>query len=369
MSKRLLLLSGLAIIAVVCNHAIGWGFTAMFAWTNRYRPVAVPCFDQMGTLPYHILLSIQQLVVFSVPAFLFASGVFVAYAERASRASFGWKGVATRIKSLLVPYAIWSGVIFLSEALQGSTYTPFEYLRRFALGEATPAYYYVPLICQFYLSSPLLAPLAKTRAKLVLLVAALLQLGAVGVRYLLAYGAETPTLTLMIKMTPNWLFPLSAFFFVSGVVAGFHGVWFKQWLSQFRWGVLVAVVVLGLLAILEPQAPLQATRMEWARSLHTISSQLYAMAFILCFLAFDGIPIPSTRFVQQLGKNSYGIYLLHFTVLEVVARLIRQIIPWILAHQIIFQPLLVAMAIGVPLLFMTLVSRSPARRSYRYLFG
>ena len=46
MNKRLLMLSGLAITAVAVNHAANWGFIALFWWTDRYRAVAVPNYDQ-----------------------------------------------------------------------------------------------------------------------------------------------------------------------------------------------------------------------------------------------------------------------------------------------------------------------------------
>jgi len=364
----MLLLGGLAILGVVCHHATGWGYTAMFWWTDCYRPVTTPCFDQLGSVSYYALLSIQQLTVFSVPGFLFVSGFFVAYAARGKRASLDWKVVITRIKNLLAPYAIWSGMIFVGEALQGLTYAPIEYLDKLVFGKATPAYFYVPLICQFYLLSPLVAPIAKARGKLVLVVSALLQLGIISLGYLVVFGVKAPTLALMVRITPLWSFPKWTFFFALGVVSGFHVARFKQWLARFKRGLLVAVVVLGLLAVLEPVAIYRITGKDWS-SLRSISSNMYAVIFVLCFLAFDKIAVPGSKIIHRLGKNSLGIYLLHPRLNEFVARVIRQIAPWILAHQVIFQPLLVLMGIGIPLLFMTAVSKSPARKYFRYLFG
>jgi peptidoglycan/LPS O-acetylase OafA/YrhL len=368
--KRLLLLNGLAILAVVCNHAAAWGYTAMFWWADRYRPVTAPNFDQIGTLPYYGLLAIQQLAVFSVPAFLFVSGFFVSYAARA-KSALSWKMVITRIRHLLVPYVIWSGVIFVADALQGTTYAPVEYLERLVFGRATAVYFYIPVICQFYLLSPLVIPIARTRGKLILVVSALLQLGIVGSRYLIPFGVETPALDLMIRVTPCWSFPRWAFFFAFGLVSGFHLARLKYWLHRLKWGLFVAVVVLGVLDVLEPEVLYHTIGKDWGwgRGLFTISSNLYAVAFILCFLAFDKVTIPGSKMFHQLGRSSFSIYLLHPKVLEFAARVIRQIAPLMLAHQVVFQPLLVVLAIGGPLLFMTTVSRSPARRFYRHLFG
>ena len=343
----------------------------MFWWADRYRPVTAPNFDQIGPLSYYGLLAIQQLAVFSVPAFLFISGFFVAYAARGSQSTLSWKTVITRIRHLLVPYVIWSGVIFVGDALQGTTYTPVEYLERLVFGRATAAYFYIPVICQFYLLSPLVIPIARTKGKLVLVVSALLQLGIVGSRYLIPFGVETPALDLMICVTPGWSFLRWTFFFAFGVVSGFHIARLKHWLHRLKWGLLVAVVVLGVLNVLEPEVLYHTIGKDWGwgRGLFPISSNLYAVAFILCFLAFDKVTIPGSKMFRQLGKSSFSIYLLHPKVLEFAARVIRQIAPWMLAHQVVFQPLLVVMGVGGPLLFMAAVSKSPARRFYRHLFG
>ena len=43
--------------------------------------------------------------------------------------------------------------------------------------------------------------------------------------------------------------------------------------------------------------------------------------------------------------------------------------PGVMAWPLLFQLLLVILAVGLPWLLMTLVARSPARRLYPYLFG
>jgi len=65
MTKRLFLLNGLAILAVVCSHTTGWGSIAMSPWADRYRLVVGPNYDQTGTLPYYMLLAMKCLMPFS----------------------------------------------------------------------------------------------------------------------------------------------------------------------------------------------------------------------------------------------------------------------------------------------------------------
>ncbi len=371
MTRRAFFLNGLAILAVVCNHATSWGITAMFWWTDRYLPVTVPNFDQIGTLPYYALLVVRKLTIFSVPAFLFVSGFFVAYASRGSQSALSWKMVRTRIWDLLVPYVIWSGVIFISDALQGVTYTPIEYLVRLIASGASGGYYFVPLICQLYLLSPLMAPIARTRARWLLFGSALLQLAAISMLYPIFWRVQAPVLNVIVNcMTPQWLPFKWAFFFALGIVSGFHLQEFKAQLDRYKKGLLVAVVVLGALAILESEMVFRSTGRDWPGSPSTILSSLYVVAFILCFLAFDNIAIPFSKTLNQIASKTYGIYLLHSQAMELIARVIRQIVPWMLAHQLLlFQPVVFIFGVGTPLLFMASVARSPVRKSYRYLFG
>jgi membrane-bound acyltransferase YfiQ involved in biofilm formation len=369
MIKRAFLLNGLAILAVVCNHAGAWGYTAMFWWVDRYRPVVAPNYDQVGSLAYYVLLTVRQLAVFSVPAFLFVSGFFVAYAARGRRSTLDWRVIKNRITHLLIPYLIWSAVLFAGELLEGIHYPPTDYLKRLLLGSAHPAYFFVPLLCQFYLLSPLLIPIARTRWRSLLLGSALIQLGTVGLRYAeLFWDVSIPAPHTLLKVA----FPLFfswLFFFTFGVVAGFRLSGLKKWLSRYRWALLVVAIALGAATIIEPELIYRSVGKEWRGGVKAISANLYAVAFISCFLAFHQVPIAFSRLLHQLGKRSYGIYLLHPKLLEYVARGIRLLLPWMLAHQALLQPTLVALAVGGPILLMTIVAKSPARGFYQHLFG
>jgi len=341
----------------------------MFWWTDRYHPVAVPNFDQVGTPPYYALLVIRQLTVFSVPAFLFVSGFFSAYAVRSSKPASSWKIARARLYNLIVPYLVWSAVIFLGDVLQGLTWRPSEYLKRLALGGADPVYFYVPLLSQFYLLSPLVVPVAKTRGRWLLFASALLQLGTISLQYLSLLGkVQAPILGTMRVLTSSRLFVNWAFFFALGVVSGFHRQQLKRWLTRYKWCLLVAVVVLGSMMVVESEIVYRLTGKDW-RGGALISGNLYAVAFLLCFVAFHRVSIRFSGILYQLSRRSYGIYLLHHKVIEFVARAIRQIVPWMLAYQALYQPVLVVFGVGAPLLFMAAVAKGPARRAFRYLFG
>ncbi len=369
MSKRLLFLSVLSIFAIVLNHAAGWGFTAMFWWTHRYQPVTVPNYSQYGTLTFYSLLLVKRLTFFSVPALLFVSGFFVAFTVRGEQGSKSWKWMKSRLVNLLVPYVFWSIMIFVGDFLEGTTYTPTTYLRKLAFGGAAPLYYYVPLIFQFYLLAPIITHLARTRTRELLISSASLHLSLMSLWYLDLFGTKVRDQIMFIGN--GFLFPKSLFFFALGVVFGLNTQKLSQELIRVKWVLLAALAFFGILSVIEPEVLYHSFGYESWRGDALLSSSLYATTFILCFLAFDqtSVPLPFLRTFSRLGSKIYGIYLLHAQVLELTARVIYHIAPWVLARQILFQPLLITLAVGSPLLFMTIVAKSPARGVYRYLFG
>ncbi len=372
MIKQLFLLNGLAIVAVVWAHATQWVFCAMFWWTNRYRPVTVPNYDQLGNLAYYGVVIAQKLCVFAIPAFLFVSGFFIAYAAR-GQSNLSWKIVRVRIGHLLVPYLIWTVVIFIGDFLQGTIYTPVEYLRRLAFGEAVPAYYYVFLLCQLYVLSPLLVPIARARGWQLLFISALVLLGVISLFYLKLYqelsGTDIPLVDRMIELLPNQSFARFIFFFVAGIVFGFHLERIKPKLILFKWKLLAVMVLLAPLATLETELIFRSTGMDWRNGVFTITGSLYAITFILVFLAFDKLSLPYSKLIYELGRASFGIYLLHTTALEFFARAIQKFLPGILAYQNLFQVFLTILSVAGVWLFMMVVAKSPVRKSYRYLFG
>lgn len=372
MSRRLLLLGGLAILAVVCNHAAQWGTISMFWWTDRYLAVPLTIDEQVNTISYLVLAVVKKLSVFSVPAFLFIAGVFVAYAARGSQSSLTWKTVKVRILNLLPPYLIWSSVIFVGDALQGRVYTPLEYLRRLCLGQATGAHFYIPLLCQLYLISPLIVSFARANTRHLLIVSALIHLAMVTLSYLpfagRLLGVDSPTLY-VLRGIPSWLFVRLQFFFVLGVVIGLRPKQVGELVTGYRWLLLVLVVVSALLAVVEAELALRLTELRYHEEVLTIPATVYVVALVLFFLGFSKRSFLGSKALYQLGVRSYGIYLLNGTILEFMARASQKFVPWLLVYEIIFVVCLVALGTGIPLLLMQAVAKSPARRYYRYLFG
>jgi peptidoglycan/LPS O-acetylase OafA/YrhL len=365
--KRLLLLNGLAIFAVVVNHAAGFGQIGLFLWADRFRPVVPPDWSQLGSFSHYYLLALRQIATFCVPAFFFVSGFFVAYAALDKRNPLNWTFVWRRITTLLIPYLIWSVVLIGTDLLQGRTYPPLQYLVLLATKGVVGPFWFIPALCSCYLISPILVRLVQWNWKLVLVICGVIQSIPVVLSYLGYAGINSPWIGNISNLFPLWLPFQWIFFFTLGISAGFHIQGFSQWLVKNRVILFVLVLLTGLLNILEADYLMRSTLQTWGAYNGTITYNLYAITFILWFLALATVPF-SNR-ISPLGVMSYGIYLLHYPIIEFTARLVNKVFPRLLAFPIVFVPLLVTIGLGLPLIVMSAVRRSPVKQYYRYLFG
>lgn len=377
--RRLFLLNGLAIIAVVCNHSAHKGFLAMFWWTHRYIPGSqAPNYDQYGSLSYYMLIAIIKLTFYAIPAFLFVSGFFIAYTSRGKESALSWKIIRTRITNLIIPYLIWSFVFFAATFAESCLETcqaeaPLDYLKKLLTGGAVSTYWYVPLVIQFYLLSPFLVPLAKTRWKLAIMIGVFTQSVAILVTYLGIFGVSVPKVIVVFFTTV--FFPRDLIYFIIGIVVGFRFSSFKQWLIGIRWGVFAVWVASIIWTLVETEWIFrQGDGVYYLGHIRggyfTISMTIYVITFIFTFLAFENVSLPYSKVVLQLGRRSYGIFLMHNLIIGFVTpRVVYYLFPWALGYQILFQFILITSALGIPYLFMSFVSKSRFRGSYRYLFG
>lgn len=369
MTRRFLLLNGLAVIGAVINHALGWGFTSLFWWTDRYEAVTVPDFSQLGSPTYYVLRVLEQIVTVSVPAFLFVSGFFLAFAAGRNASKMGWGIVGSRLRMLLIPYLLWSLAILVGRSLDGSPQTWSGYLERLLFGGAAEPYYYIPVITQLYLLAPLVIPRLRDQWKPVLIVALAVQLAIQAARYPVLLGWDVPAANWIWRHAPGWFFPHMAFWFVLGGYAALHLAEFKETLARWRPILPWATLVLTILAIVEWELLQRFSERQWVAPIPTSLDTLYSLSFLLTFMAYAESIAPRFHSLDALGVKSFGVYLIHAPLLELLSRAMYHATPFLLAHQLVFLTLLTIAGLAVPLMLMTIVSRTPARPYYNYLFG
>ncbi|MFZ0544607.1 MAG: acyltransferase [Candidatus Promineifilaceae bacterium] len=361
MARRLLLLNGLAAACLPLFHAVVYGFQAMFLWTNQYRLVDVPNYDQLGSITYYIMLTIRQLSGFSIPAFLFVSGFFIAFLASGSNTHISKEAIFQRIRVLVIPFLIWTTILFilLMERPQ-------------SLEDLLRPYYYIPLIIQYYLLSPLLVPLARKNWKLLLLAVALLNILLQLAEYLTIFHLDVPGRAFLLRTTPIWFFPGRLFWFVFGFVVSQHLSEIKPWLIRYRRPLFVAMILFGIASVVEYAVVNQlATPGEWLGPNFTgFGRDFFSLAVLLVFIAYDKAKYPLKSQLTDLGIKSLGIYLVNTPAIFVISALIYHKLPWIMGQPILYQGLLFIFGLGVPLLLMSIIIKLPIiRPSYRFLFG
>jgi peptidoglycan/LPS O-acetylase OafA/YrhL len=311
----------------------------------------------------------EQISIFALPFFMFVSGYFVAFATGRSQRTLGWKSVFARVKSLLIPYLIWTLALIVWAYVQGRRPGPTDLAEIVLTGRISPAYYYVPLLIQLYLLAPFLIPVARRHPAPLLIVTALVQLAVQLLYQPYLMGARDTTAIALATAVPKWLFVTRLFWFSAGIVAGFHLTRWRSTLERWRWWFIGLALLLIPVAMLEWEVYARAAAPEWLAHRETLIDSIYAGALILGLLGLSNVKLPLARPVEDIGTRSYGIYLVHLPAMETFSRALYHLTPAVLGYQIILQPLLIAVGLTAPLLLMALVSRSPFSRYYRYLFG
>jgi hypothetical protein len=156
-------------------------------------------------------------------------------------------------------------------------------------------------------------------------------------------------------------------FFAIGVIIGTHREVFEPWLKQRRGVMLATLLAFVPLSIVEGHVVFLNTGLP--RVGFSLASALYALSFIFWWLSLEGRPGRIAQSLQPLTTKVYGIFLIHALVLEVVNKGIDAYAPWVFGIQLLYQPVLIAAGLLVPLTMMAIVRRSRLRQTYSYLFG
>lgn len=317
------LLRGLAIVAVVAIHA------------------TVPLMGRAGVDSWHRLagMLVNQMGRFSVPAFLFISGLLLTYPRRSPEprsptpAAGTWRQMLRRrAAGIVLPYLVWS----VAGQLAAGAPTG---LGRPALDSWLPALllgrnhfyqlYFVPLVFQLYLLAPLLGAAlgsghSSRRLPTVLGAAVALQLAVVTGYELVFRGWLSlpagwgPWTRTMVRTTlPAW-----AAYVAAGMAAGLRYPEFSAWLARISNRRLVAAwaAALGLLLYdYWTSVPVTGTALSPSDDFMRPAVLPYAAISIVGLLrcARHGPVLrPARQAISWLGRYSFGIYLVHLAVLE-----------------------------------------------------
>jgi peptidoglycan/LPS O-acetylase OafA/YrhL len=347
-NRQFAALRGLAIILVVLNHSVHLG-----NWYAQELGYA-----KASGLEYYILLVLEQLGVFAVPIFLFVSGSFFVYAAKGKELRSAYKIVRTNLAHIVLPYVLWSIVFYILVYIWlGQTYSPIEYIKHLIVGYP---FNFVPLLIFFYLLAPILVAGGQRLSLLLLAGVGLYQVVLLNLIYPGILGFQFPEWMRILEMPvlrttiATW-----GIFFPLGVIYSLNANQWMPVLYKWRWYFLIGAVALFVMNIIRyrfvQQPPIEG----------------YVAPLFMCLLlpSIKRAQIPQARRLELVGKRSYGLYLMHFNIINMVLFALSIAFPALLGFRPFLLPLLFFIGLSLPLVLMNGLARFSTVGTYRYVFG
>lgn len=262
------------------------------------------------SFPFAVMCSAHRLSSFVVQGFLFLSGVKL-FLPRRDTAFSCPKFYLSRTKRVVLPYLFVFALFCVYFVGTGRLAFDLPYfLREFLTGGLVGHFYYVAIMCQFYLLIPLWRFTAEKCSPALTMFVSLLTM--------LICRVHLPEIVRLLtgyELTLNSrLFTTFLFYFVCGIFCGRHYDRFAEFLQVRRREITLLTAVTGAVdCILIWVIRNGLYYPTWADDFHV----LYCIAAILCTLscakkfvewrpAFAELP-----FIRHLSNASYNVYLIH----------------------------------------------------------
>lgn len=349
MKRHFPALRGLAILLVIVNHAIHMANAAR-------QDANLATLDPFSST---ILLIFSALGFLAVPTFLFLSGSFFAYAAQGNPPRLSFSIIRKNLTTVIWPYLIWSLVFYLLLYFgHQQVFSPVEYLKHLLVGYP---FNFVPLIIFFIAIAPIMLWLTNRIGWLtVLLLVAVYQMLLILIVFPGSHNVSLPAWT-------AWLAPpvLSltladwGIYFPLGMLYALNMKTMTPWLERLRWP-LLAMASGGFIAtVLHGMGVWNAPLVR----------HIFPLAVVLLLPLIPRQAIPKVRWLENIGKYAYGLYLTHLIVIDILLLLAAALWPAALQSMLLLVPLLFLAGLYLPLVLMTLIARSRVRNLYRTLFG
>jgi probable poly-beta-1,6-N-acetyl-D-glucosamine export protein len=264
-----------------------------------------------------LLISIDTLQLFCVPAFLLISGFFLA--NKLDNQNNPTLILKKRLSKIIPPYLFWSVAFYILNNLGNLKKIDLVGLVGDVLtGSVMPPYYFIVAIVQCYLLWWLIVKLRFLEPRKILAFGFTIQIAFTIVFYLeaLKYIPSIP-IPLMERWIFSWILPFSA-----GLAIGSSYDQIQEYLQRQRMPILVATILFYLASIWEYYLLSEVNSDTWfARSFFKLSTQGYAILFVLSILAFSqkiGLPNKVSGLIKILAAYSFPIYLLDSMVVRYV---------------------------------------------------
>ncbi|ENK0838469.1 acyltransferase [Clostridium botulinum] len=254
--------------------------------------------SQFDTNIYKFSLILNQLSRFSVPVFIFLSGMGLTLSYNKKESYLKYE--LHRLNKVVPEYLLWSSIYYffimerkgLRELLVGC-----------AGGDIYYHLYFVPIIIIFYIMFPLFFNFFKTNLALIL--SFLVNISFTTFNYL-NYNANLP-LSMGIETLFNWIF-----YFILGINIGKKFFNMEAKIKSYRKFITISTVTISFLFILESFYSIIITKdLEHATTFIRPAVIVYSTFFIFFIVALDWKDSFFSKMSIFISKHSYIIYLSH----------------------------------------------------------
>jgi len=330
-------LSGLAIIGVVVIHTI--------------------CVNSENNLVNFFNLNLIEISKYSVPFFIFISGLVLTYNYSDKKIHY-LDFIKKRLNRILIPYVIWSCIYFTYRiTINQENIGLILAIKKIIIGSAYFHLYYVVLILQFYLAFPLILKFLmrfKKRQIELLALAFIFNLLIISLYY---YQFDFLDERIIRKISFFWIF-----YFMLGSIMGLNLDYYRNVLFKISLKYIGALFYVGLFALIfsyySDGLLINDTNVFWLRPQVLIYASLCIMFAIKIIgeLNPHNLKRPSARFLNELGGYSFGIYLSHMIILNILSIMFERLN---LNSYFLFNYFLFSVVLVLSLYFVIMVSRLP----------
>lgn len=326
-------LRGITIIAVVAIHTIN----SNFLW--KYPDIENR--DFLGIIVY------RQLFLFAVPMFLFISGYWLS--QKNIRTLNDYKNFLTkRLTRILIPYLFWS-VLFLGySVLRTHKFDSLEIIYKLLTGGATIPYYFIILLAQLYVLTPVLQYIIRKSYGL-----SLILLFNIVTLFALYSSKIFGTIGYLPAFKPFYSWVI---FYAIGLWVGYRKdkTYFSRKIeylifSAIFFSLLISEVETIYLLIKYPGQLFSAYALKY-------SSFVYSACVILGFLAIRDQVTYWPNLLVVIGRYSFGIFLIHMPVIMIVATIIQKIGNFS-SYQVLYQPAVASISLFICCIFIAFIQK------------
>lgn len=309
MQKRkneIILLSVLMCMLVIFIHVTSWTLTAM----DRTSP------------KYLLLLFPWRLSAFVVQGFVFLSGMRLFLSEK----NFAYGAfLGGRVRRIVLPYLLWVAIYYAFFILIGWYRFSFADLLQYVfLGTLCSHFYFIIIICQFYLLMPIVRWL----------------FAHVDTRLLCGLSI---LLTVLFKLFVHFpyddrVFPAYLCWFILGAAVGKN---YDAAVTRLR----AQISALGIAFVILAAADLHFTYRSschdeifwWFEALHLVYAAAAIFFFFACFAAYCARKAHLPALLTLCDRSSYLIYLSHILPIYLANDLIQRIHGMSMASAYLFR--------------------------------